>query len=305
MYGDDQTASTTTARSATRRRISPYDITSSDNPGTLISKPLLRGPNYDEWATNFRLALKAQKKFGFADGSIPQPVADSEDYEDWIANNTLVVSWMKLTIDDSISTSVSHVDGLHELWTHIQRRFGVKNGPRVQQLKTELATCRQRGLAIEAYYGKLTQLWRSMADYQQAKTMEEVRKEREEDKLHQFLMGLYETEYGAINSALLSRVPLPTLDEAYNALTQDEESKQLGRMNTERLDGVSFDVQATVKPQFSNAENRGGGSGVCSHCGRPRHTAENCFRLIGYPEWWEDKPRPKSGMTSTRGSASD
>lgn len=83
-----------------RRKISPYDLTSSDNPGTLISKPSLRGSNYDEWSTNLRLALKARKNFGFADGTIPQP------NEDWIANNALVVSWMKLTIDENISTSM-------------------------------------------------------------------------------------------------------------------------------------------------------------------------------------------------------
>ena len=105
----------TKARTETRRTISPYDLSSSDNPGTLISKPLLCGPKYDEWATNLKLALKARKKFGFADGSIPQPVETSVDYEDWIANNALVVSWMKLTTNESISTSMSHVDDAHEL----------------------------------------------------------------------------------------------------------------------------------------------------------------------------------------------
>lgn len=233
---------TSTSVATSRRTISPYDLTSGDNPGTLISKSLLRGPNYDEWATSLRLALKARKKFGFADGSIPQPVANDPDFEDWAANNALVVSWMKLTLDDNISTSMSHIDDSHELWTHIQKRFGVKNGQRVQRLKTELANCRQKGLAIESYYGKLSQLWRSLADYQQAKTMEDVRKEREEDKLHQFLMGLDESVYGSVKSSLLSRVPLPSLEEAYNTLTQDEESKSLSRLHDERTDGVSFAV---------------------------------------------------------------
>ena len=94
-------------RADTRRTISPYDLTSDDNPGTLITKLLLCSPNYDEWARNFQFALKARKKFGFADGTIPQPVETSLDYEDWIANNALVVSWMKLTIDESIYIDVT------------------------------------------------------------------------------------------------------------------------------------------------------------------------------------------------------
>ncbi|CAA7037238.1 unnamed protein product [Microthlaspi erraticum] len=162
--------------SQSRRTISSYDLTTGDNPGSLISKPLLTGPNYDTWATNLRLALKARKKFGFADGSIPEPDEKSVDYEDWIANNSLVTSWMKITIDDNLTPSLCHIDDAHEMWTHIQKRFGVKNGQRVQRIKQELANCRQKGLAIEAYYGKLTQIWRSLADYQSAKTMDEVRK---------------------------------------------------------------------------------------------------------------------------------
>lgn len=75
--------------------------------------------------------------------------------------------------------------------------------------------------------------------------MEEVRKECEEDKLHQFLMGLDETLYGPVKSSLLSRVPLPTLEEAYNRLIQDEESKSLCRLNEERTDAVSFAFKPT------------------------------------------------------------
>lgn len=51
------------------------------------------------------------------------------------------------------------------------------------------------------------ELWTSLKDYPHAKTMEKVLKECEEDKLHQFLMGLDESLYGQVKSALLSRVP--------------------------------------------------------------------------------------------------
>lgn len=196
----------------TRRRINPYDLSSSDNPGSVISQPQLRGSNYDEWGLNLRLALRARKKFGFAEGSIPKPSDDSDDLEDWWANNAMVVSWIKNMVAPELSSSLSHHEVAYDLWTHIQKRFSVKNGQRVQRLKTELANCQQKGTAVEAYYGKLTKLWTSLADFQRAKTVEEIAKEREEDKLHQFLMGLDETIFGAVKSSLLSRDPLPSLD---------------------------------------------------------------------------------------------
>lgn len=127
---DTRSALTTSAmptRTETRRTIWPYDLTAGDNSGTVISKPSLRGPNYNGWSTNLRLALKARKNFGFADETIPQPVEESEDYEDWIAHNALVVSWMKLTIDENIAASMAHIDNSHEIWKHMQKSFGVKN----------------------------------------------------------------------------------------------------------------------------------------------------------------------------------
>ena len=59
------------------KTISPYDLSSNDKPGAVISQPLLNGLNYDEWAINFRMALSSRKKFGFLDGSILKPAANS------------------------------------------------------------------------------------------------------------------------------------------------------------------------------------------------------------------------------------
>lgn len=115
----------TTTPKVERRTISPYDLTSSDNPGCMISQPALRGSNYDEWRTNIRLALKARKKFGFVDGTIPQPSEASGDLEDWWTNNALVVSWIKLTIDPNVRSNLSHHDVAKDLWeTHTKTFLG-------------------------------------------------------------------------------------------------------------------------------------------------------------------------------------
>lgn len=99
----------------TRRTISPYDLSTGENPGYVISQPALHGPNYDEWAASIHLALKAQKKSGFADGSIPQPTEDSADFEYWCANNALVISWIKLTIDLVLRSNLTHSENASEL----------------------------------------------------------------------------------------------------------------------------------------------------------------------------------------------
>ncbi|CAL9221071.1 unnamed protein product [Arabidopsis halleri] len=127
--------------------------------------------------------------------------------------------------------------------------------------------------------------------------MEDVRKEREEDKLHQLLMGLDESIYGTVKSSLLSRVPLPLLEEAYNVLQQEDESKSASCFHAEMIDGVSFAVQ-TQSRQASYEDHR---NHTCKLCGKIGHFDENCFKKIGYPPWWVEKPRNKSNQASNGG----
>lgn len=56
-----------------RRTISPYYLTAADNSGAVISHPLLKGINYDEWVCGLKTALNSRKKTGFLDGMIPRP----------------------------------------------------------------------------------------------------------------------------------------------------------------------------------------------------------------------------------------
>ncbi|KAF7805371.1 retrovirus-related Pol polyprotein from transposon TNT 1-94 [Senna tora] len=91
-----------------RRTISPYDLTSLDNPGLSITQVHLKGDNYDEWARDIRTALRARKKFGFVDGTIPKPEEKSCDLEDWWTINSLLVSWIRNTIEPGLRSSISH-----------------------------------------------------------------------------------------------------------------------------------------------------------------------------------------------------
>lgn len=115
-----------------------------------------------------------------------------------MTNNALVVSWIKLTISETIRSSLSNLEIVSEFWDHIRRRYLVKNGQRFQHIKAELATYCKHRLSIEAYYGKLMQLWTSLTEFRQSKTCSypigaTLVQEHEEDQLHEFLKGLDES----------------------------------------------------------------------------------------------------------------
>jgi hypothetical protein len=112
-----------------RKTISPYDITSNDNPGSLLTQVQLKGENYDEWARALKIALRARKKFGFVDGFIERPDEESPDLEDWWTNNSLLVSWIMNTIEPSLRLTMSHMEVAQDLWEDIKERFSMVNGP--------------------------------------------------------------------------------------------------------------------------------------------------------------------------------
>ncbi|PNX83470.1 hypothetical protein L195_g039513 [Trifolium pratense] len=296
-----------------RKTISPYDITPNDNPGSLVTQVQLKGENYDEWASSLRTALRARKKFGFVDGTIKKPDEDSPDLEDWWTNNSLLVSWIMNTIEPSVRSTMSHMEVAHDLWEDIKERFSVVNGPRIQQLKAELADCKQKGSTILAYFGKMKKLWEELANYEQIPSCKcgkctcnigvVLQKKREEERVHQFLMGLDDTSYGTVRSNLLTQDPLPALNRVYSVLVQEERVRTITRGKEDTGEVMSFAVQA--RNQTRGRSEGPSKTTPCSHCNRPGHEPDGCFELIGYPDWWGERPRGarqgakrgKEGMT--------
>ncbi|GKB96495.1 retroelement pol polyprotein-like protein [Tanacetum coccineum] len=174
---------------------SPYYLGSNDNPGNIITQVQLRGPNYKEWARAMKTSLWARRKFSFIDETIKQPTEASE-LEDW---------W----------TVQSMLEEASVLWKDIKERFLVANGPRIEQLESELAGCRQEGLSIVSYYGKLKVIWAKLINYKQfplckcGKCVYDIagrlEKKREEERVHQFLIGLEDKTYGETRSNLLAK----------------------------------------------------------------------------------------------------
>ncbi|CAA7032084.1 unnamed protein product [Microthlaspi erraticum] len=296
----------------TRRTISPYDLSAADNPGAVISHPLLKGSNYEEWACGLKTALCSRKKFGFLDGSIERPTDGSPDLEDWLTIQALLVSWIKMTIEPSLRSSISRRDVAKDLWDNLKKRFSVTNGPRIQQLKAELACCKQRGLAIEAYFGKLNRIWDSMAHYRPIRTCKcgkcecdlgtTQEQDREEEKVHEFLFGLDET-FRTVRSTLVSRSPLQPLEEVYNIVRQEEDLKTSARTSDETLEVTAHAVQtrARVNPIRGDTHDT---SLMCKHCHRSGHPSDSCFAVIGYPDWWGERPRVRTMQGKGRGGFS-
>ncbi|XP_021751893.1 uncharacterized protein LOC110717489 [Chenopodium quinoa] len=71
----------------------PYFLSNGDHPGMQLGTHVLNGSNFLNWSRAVKMALIAQNKLQFVDGSLPMPATDSADYQKWLRNDYMVMSW--------------------------------------------------------------------------------------------------------------------------------------------------------------------------------------------------------------------
>ncbi|KAJ3698018.1 hypothetical protein LUZ61_001723 [Rhynchospora tenuis] len=271
---------------------SPFYLSPSDSPGMLISSCILKGDNYDLWVKAMRNALRAKNKLGFVDGTITEPAVATAEAAVWGSCNSMLVSWLFNCIDPTLQPSVAYFETVKELWDDLKGRFSVGDVPRIYQLKADIAGAKQQGQPIVEYYTRLKTLWDELSSYVSAPTCicrgctcnltAMFLKEKENEKIHQFLMGLDEG-FSSIRTNILSMDPFPTLNRVYSMVIQEERHKTVTRGREERSDAVGFAVQINKTESF---QTKTGEKPTCVHCGKIGHEISNCFEIIGYPEGW-------------------
>ena len=148
-----------------------------------------------------------------------------------------------------------------------------------------------------AYYGRLKTLWEELANHEQILVYgcggctcdigSKLERRREEEKVHQFLMGLDDATYGTVRSNLLACDPLPSLNRTYSIVVQEERVRTITRTKEERVEVVGLAAQVKGRGR-GDARNK---SQFCTHCNKQGHDAGSCFQLIGYPDWWGDRSK--------------
>ncbi|XP_070011203.1 uncharacterized protein [Nicotiana sylvestris] len=162
---------------------SPLFLLPSDAPGvSLVAVPFL-GIGFGGWKRSMMVSLSARNKIGFIDGSCAKHVVNSSQYRQW-------------------------------------DRYEVVNGTKVFEIKRELSSTYQGSLDIASYFNKIKKLWdelgamrSSHANSCNCLAKEGLQREKEEDKVHQFLIGLNENK--ASLSCKYYKKPGHTIEKYY------------------------------------------------------------------------------------------
>ncbi|KAL2896616.1 Retrovirus-related Pol polyprotein from transposon TNT 1-94 [Bienertia sinuspersici] len=289
---------------------SPFYLGSGDQPGNLISHVILKGDNYLAWSRAITLSLKSRRKFGFVDGTISKPT-EKKKMLDWDTVNSMLVSWILRATEPNLVASFPYFDEAKKLWDYLDTRFCEASGPRLQQLRSAITACEQsKSMSVEEYYTTLMGLYDDLNRLKPPRGCECGKCEcnlaalfamdREEERLHQFLIGIDDTKYAQVRTNLLSQQPPVTLDRAYQAFLQEERSRAIAAAKPQPHEAHVFALPPDRQPT-----NRVDKSKLhCTHCKRTGHDNSGCFLLHGYPEWWVEKfDRKRGGQQGSTSSA--
>ncbi|XP_074301156.1 uncharacterized protein LOC141632510 [Silene latifolia] len=228
---------------------SPLYLHPSESPNLSLSQIIFDGDDYQLWADAVRNGLDAKNKLSFIEGTVKKPVIQEGEAETlevvaWRQCNAMVKAWLRNAIHPKLHPSIAFSESVVEIWKELRDRYSSGNAPRVHQLKSDLNECKQKkNQSVVEYYTQLKALWDELSTYSKVPqctcgAANAMLKEREEEKVHQFLMGLDGVLYGHIHSNLLMEDEVPALTRAYALVLREERHRAVTKIKEETVEAA-------------------------------------------------------------------
>ncbi|XP_076945941.1 uncharacterized protein LOC143617191 [Bidens hawaiensis] len=187
------------------------------------------GEGYD-WKQEMMNFLFAKNKIEFVDGLIMKLEKSSKDYMPWMRADAMIKGWLTTAMEKNIRNSVKYASTASEIWSDLDKRFGKESAPRAYEIKQKIASTRQAGNSVSAYFTHLRSLW----DEAQS-----IFEHREKEHLYEFLMGL-DNEFTVIRTQILATKPTPSLTAAYHMVHDDEKQRAVSNENKGNVEAAAF-----------------------------------------------------------------
>lgn len=260
---------------------SPFHLSSSDNPSTVLVSDVFNGVGFSAWKRSMIISLAAKNKLAFVDGSILPPSLTDPTYPEWFRVNSMVISWILNSLHKHIAESVLFLQTAHDIWNELNQRYEQSDGALIYQIQQQLYSISQNSDEFSTYFTKLTKIWDELRTIQNLPPCScgataGIHKFLEEQRLVQLLMGLNDS-YKVIRGQILMMKPLPSVSTAYSMIIQEERQRTINSSPILNTDVIAMNVSSN--PSASSSKK----SLVCTHCKKTGHSKSQCYRLIGFP----------------------
>ncbi|XP_016510401.2 uncharacterized protein LOC107827725 [Nicotiana tabacum] len=249
----------------------PLYMYPSDSSGKILVTESFNGMGYGGWRRSILLGLSCKNKLGIINGTVVKPNENSPLFEPWCQCNDMVTAWI-----------------LNSLETEIR-----------ESIRKDLASISQGSSSITYYFNRIKKLWDELAysiSYPECTCgcKEAFQKLEDEQKVHQFLMGLNEA-YSGVRRNILIMKPMPDIDSVYAMLIEDESQVEVQPATPSFSSDSSSFSTGVQKPYTSrvnfdasnkvnfDASGKGNSNMVCSYCKKLVHLIDKYYKLHGYP----------------------
>ncbi|KAL0379327.1 UNVERIFIED_CONTAM: Retrovirus-related Pol polyprotein from transposon RE2 [Sesamum radiatum] len=233
----------------------------------LLCLLLLR--HYLVWRFAIRFALGARKKLSFIDGRSIRPADDSEDLDEWIRIDYMVITWILNTVSKDIVDAFIYVSTARSLWLDLEARYGGNNGPMLYNLEQEIASISQGDMSVTTYFTRIKMLWDELVCLD------------------------------PIPAYILLMDPRPHVQKAFSMVISVEKQLSVQVQQSIGTGGAIYQVQHRDFKHKAIMDKR---SMFCDFCKKAGHLKENSFRLHGIPDWYKELTEKKrKGVDRGRG----
>ncbi|GJZ18878.1 hypothetical protein Tco_0555468 [Tanacetum coccineum] len=226
----------------------------------------LNSQNYALWTRMIRVAIGEKSKSLLSHLTTDPPDQTSEDYEQWEQEDLIIFSWLIQNIEPVLACNLTEYPTAKMLWDALVGEIDRMN-PNPIKCPEDIKT-----------YSKIMS----------------------EQKLFQFLNAL-DRRYEPIKREILRLEPFPSVEAAYTTVRKEAAHQNILGATINETQGIGAGLIATkteglgLVSKFNRRSDHsqiGSSSRVdksklkCGECGMTGHTKEECFRLVGYPDWW-------------------
>ncbi|XP_013639631.1 PREDICTED: uncharacterized protein LOC106344880 [Brassica oleracea var. oleracea] len=215
----------------------PYYLHKNNHAGLVLVTDLLKtASDFHSWRRSVKMALNVRNKLGFIDGTIPKLSLTHRDYGAWYRCNDNVATWLMNSVSKKIGQRLLFISTVEGIWNNLIFRFKQDDASRVYDIEQRLSKIEQDSMDLSSYYTELVTLWEEHSNFVElpvctcgkceCDAASLCEKLQHRSRVTKFLMGLKES-YEQTRRHILMIKPIPTIEEAFNIVTQDEQQRSI------------------------------------------------------------------------------
>jgi GAG-pre-integrase domain len=270
--------------------------------GILHSSPIdvkFDGTNYSFWCQAVEMYIRGRARMQHLTGEPTPPSGQDASYQKWITEDVVVKGWIINSLEPRLRGSYIRYPTAKDVWKAIATTYYDNNDEaHVYALNRQVARVKQDGRPVEAFFDELQGLWQEI-DFRCPNPMEHavdiakfntfVQKQR----VYTLLDGLDDT-LDSIRAQVVQLSPFPSVEQAYGYIRREATRQGIMLKDGAAPNSFAMVSKGYKSGKLSNFQSKNfihtdKSKLKCTSCGKTRHTRENCFEVIGYPEWWKDR----------------